>query len=131
MSNMYYQLWVDALVNSKSYKRDKSIGKKNVFWILTVMNGLNLAFIFLWLDYFSIFSWKFTIHYTTNSLLENMMEGFIKYISPFWLINYFAIIHKNRYLKLINKYHHYNGKLAFYYSITSLALIVITAILIW
>jgi len=131
MKNIYYQLWVDGIVNSKDYRNKERGWKFNVFWLLTVMNGLNVAVLFLWLDFFQIDISKFQINLNSNSLLSNFIEGFVNYVGPIAIVNYYAVFYKNRYLKLIERHSHYNGKFALYYSLISLLLLVGTVIFIW
>jgi len=128
MRNIYYQLWVDGIVNSKDYKNNKSSWKYTVYWILTIANGLNLASLVVWLKFYQIELYTLEINLFPNSLLENVIEGFLNYIALIAIINYFVVFYNNRYLKLIKKYPDYNGKLAFFYVVFSILLLLGTII---
>ncbi|TAJ12146.1 hypothetical protein DMA11_13895 [Marinilabiliaceae bacterium JC017] len=131
MRNMYYQLWVDAIVNSNDYKNKESGWKFNLYWLMTVINALNIGVLILWLDFFQVDTSKFQINIHSNSVLLSFIGGFINYGLPFAIINYYAIFYKNRYLKLIERYSHYNGRLALSYTFASLLLLIGTVIYMW
>ena len=131
MRNLYYQLWVDGIVNSKDYKNNESGWKFSIYWLLTVLNGLNVAVLFIWLDFFEIDTYRFHFNENYNSTLLNFVEGFLNYVAPIAVINYYLIFHKDRYKRLIIKYSHFKGRYALYYSIISLMILVGTVILTW
>jgi len=131
MRNVYYQLWVDGIVNSKDFKNNEPGWKFSVYWLITVMNGLNLAVLLMWLDFYQIYTYKFQFNVNHNSALLSLLEGVINYVTPFAIVNYYAIFYKNRYAKLITRYSDYNGRLALYYALGSLLLLVGTVIIMW
>lgn len=130
MINIYYKLWVDAIVNDKEYKNNENGWKSSVFWLITTANVLNVMFVYMWLNFFQIFKLKYVFYASTNLVSFSLVEIFIIYYLPIVVLNYFLIFRKDRYKKLIIKYSHYNGKLALYYGLSSLALIVISAVII-
>lgn len=131
MKNIYYQLWVDGIVNSTSYKKKEHGWQSQVFWIITIANSLNMAVIILWLEAINLQIYKFEINLFANSLLENIIEGFINFCVPFSALNYLLIFYKKRYIKLIKKYDHFNGKYALIYTLLSIILLLFTMIALW
>jgi hypothetical protein len=131
MINIYCKLWVDAIVNSKGYKDNEDGWKSNLFWLITTANVLNVMFVYMWLNFFQIFKLKYLFNSSTNLVSSSLVEIFIMYYLPIVVINYFLIFRKDRYKKLIIKYSHYNGKLALYYGLGSLAIIVISVVIMW
>ena len=131
MINIYYKLWVDAIVNDKEYKNNENGWKSSVFWLISTANVLNVIFVYMWLNYFQILNLQSIFNASTNLVSISLVEIFIIYYLPIVVINYFLIFRKERYKKLIIKYSHYNGKLALYYGLASLALIVISAAIMW
>lgn len=131
MINIYYKLWVDAIVNDKEYKNNKNGWKSSVFWLISTANVLNVIFVYMWLNYFQIFKLKSIFNASTNLVSISLVEIFIIYYLPLVVINYFLIFRKDRYKNLILKYTHFNGKLALYYGLGSLAIIVISAVIMW
>ncbi len=136
MRNIYYILWVDAIVNAKDYKNKEPGWKSSVFWTLTTINVFNLMLVLFWLDFFQIYKHKFIFNFNANSfalgLLEAFLNVFVPFVFvPFAFVNYFAIFYKDRYKRLIEKYSHYDGRFALYYTLISIFLLVITVVLIW
>lgn len=59
--------------------------------------------------------YKRTIYYIEFPFLPERVNSVVTYlilfILPCWLINYLLIFRKKRYVKLLQKYPYYNGKL--------------------
>lgn len=130
MKNPYYKLWVDAIVNSKDYKNKESDWKASIYFLLTLTNALNFFVFLLWLDFFNINARNLLLSFDSNILLSSALGGLVSFGLPFAIINYYAIFHKNRYVKLIARYpSSYNGKFALIYVLSSILLVVITVII--
>ena len=122
MISIYYQIWVDAIVNSKDYKQKKPSWKLTLFVIITTCNALNIFTLYLWLKFFGVVSYLINIDFLPGTVLNNVANHVVQFASPFILINYFLIFHKDRYIKLTEKFQHRKGKLAMTYTlITALA----------
>ncbi len=131
MRNLYYLLWVDAIVNSKGFKNKEPNWKSNVFFLLTVAWALNFFVILLWLEYFNIDTHKYFLTFKYNSILSSAIGGFLNFGLPFAIINYYLIFNNSRYLRLIEKYpSSYKGKLTLIYGLGSILLVVITVLII-
>lgn len=128
MKNLYFALWVDAIVNAKSYKMKTSGWKSSTLWLLTTINVLNVMLVLLWLDFFQLYKHNFFFNFHSDSFSVGLIEIFLNVFAPIGIVNYFFIFFKDRYKRLIAKHTHYNGKLALYYTLISIFLIVITVI---
>lgn len=129
MINIYYQLWVDGIVNSKDYKKKSPSWKFLLFMIITICNSLNFYTIYLWLKFYGIFSYMIKIDFFPGTIFNNVVSFIVQFASPFILLNYFLIFYKDRYKKLIEKYHHKKGKLAMLYTLLSALIWLVTIIL--
>ncbi len=131
MRNLYYTLWVDAIVNSKDFKENSPDWKASVYFLITVSNALNMFVFFLWLDFFNINARQLLLSFESDFALSSALGGFLNFGLPIAIINYFTIFYKKRYLKLIAKYpSSYNGKFALKYVFSSIFIVVITVIVL-
>lgn len=119
MRNVYYLIWVDAIVNFRKYNPARTDWKISLFIIQTTCNALNLWAILLWLKFFEIYSFIIKIDIFPATILNSAAGFIVQFASPFILLNYFLIFHNDRYEKLIEKYPHKNGKLAMIYTMAS------------
>lgn len=119
MRNVYYLIWVDAIVNFRKHNPARTDWKISLFIIQTTCNALNLWAILLWLKFFEIFSFKIEVDIFPGTLLNSAAGFIVQFASPFILLNYFLIFHNNRHKKLIERYPHKNGKLAMVYTMVS------------
>jgi len=119
MNNIYYQLWVDAIVNSKDYKEKKPGWKASIFKIITAFNTMNLFTICLWLRLYGVFTYLIEIDIFPGTRLNDASSMIIQFASPFILLNYFLIFHRDRYKKLIGKYRNSKGRLTLMYCFIS------------
>lgn len=105
MKNYYYLIWADAILSFRRYHPDNSNWKVGVFFLQTSMNALNLWIILLWLKYFNIdIVPDFRLYIFPGTKLNSLLEFAIQFASPCMLLNYFLILYKNRYEKIIAKY---------------------------
>lgn len=129
MKNLYFALWVDAIVNAKDYKMKAPGWESSTFWLITTANVINVMMVLLWLNFFQIYKHNFFFNFHSDLFAVGLLEIFLNIFAPIGIINYFAIFFKERYKRLIATHHHYNGKLALYYTLISIFLIVATVIL--
>ncbi|MGV8095646.1 MAG: hypothetical protein AB2L24_27670 [Mangrovibacterium sp.] len=119
MKNIFYLIWVDAIVGFRNHNPTRTDWKIALFIIQTTCNALNLWTILLWLKYFEIFSFIIKIDIFPGTILNSAAGFIVQFASPFILLNYFLIFYNDRYEKLIEKYPHKKGKLAMIYTICS------------
>jgi len=130
MKNIYYLLWGDAIINSKSYKSKDPFWKSNLLWLITTFNGFNFLLIKMWLEYLNLYHFNFFFNFAGNSFILGLLEAFLNFFLPVGFINYLTIFYKDRYKKMIVKYPHYNGKLVLSYIFASVILLFGTIIFI-
>ncbi|WP_143470875.1 hypothetical protein [Labilibaculum manganireducens] len=119
MKNIYYLIWVDGIVNSKDYKKKDPTWKFTLFLILTICNAINMYTIYLWIKFTGMFSYLISVAFFSNPIVNSVTGFVLQFASPFVVLNYFLIFHKERYKSLIEKYQHRNGKLAMIYLVIS------------
>ena len=124
--NIYYQIWVDALVKLRSRPQNVRMWKFYGMVFVSAAMALNLWFVtfllMLHLNYSTIiFPVKTAIFPGTR--IDAFISFFISYLLPFLILNYFLIFYKDRYKKLLKRYRYYDGKLFLWYFLTSLGAI--------
>lgn len=119
MSNIYYQIWVDGILNSKDYKRKDPSWKITLFFIITLSNSLNLVTVYLWLRFIGLINYLIDVEISTNYYINNTVNFALQFATPFILLNYFLIFYNNRYERLIKRIPHKKGKLALFYVLFS------------
>lgn len=129
MRNIYYSIWVDAIVNIEKNPKHKKDWKFFSMVYMTLLNALNLGVILMLLAY--IFNLKviwvrFTI--LPGSMLNSFASFVIQFALPFVLLNYVLIFYKNRYKELIQKYSDKKGKLFAAYLLSSIGLFIASVI---
>lgn len=130
MKNIYYLIWVDAILSFKKHNPRNKNWKWTVFFINTWMNALNLWVLFMVVKYFTSFSLPLTaFDLFPGTLLDDFLNFTISFASPFVVLNYFLIIYNNRYEKLIKKYGEQDRKYALIYSMVSTFSAFVVAIL--
>ena len=121
--NIYYKIWVDCLVRMRSQEINKDSWKRKSMIAMTIAMTYNgmffmailqrdiLGFSFYWIDFPSL-----------PDREDSLINIFILFVLPIFIINYLLIFRKKRYEKLIEKYPSYNGKLAIPYIVISIML---------
>lgn len=132
MGKIFYTYWVDSIVGFRNNNPDQVNWKIVVFIYNTTCNSLNLATIYAWLIFFEVSSLDL-VDFKISSIrsLNGFFNYTIQFASPFLVLNYFLIFHRNRYKKLINRYQNKNGKIALYYSMISIAACFISLIVVF
>lgn len=124
--NLYYKIWVDAIVKLRSRPQNAGMWKFFGMTFISMTMALNLWFIsfllMLHLNY-SLPFFRIKINIFPGSRIDAFFSFFISYLFPFLLLNYFLIFHKDRYKDLIKRFPSYDGKLFLKYFLGSLAAI--------
>ena len=129
MKNPYYTWWADSIIRIRHFNPNMNDWKMKVFTLNTLLNSINLAVLVIWLNYLNIL--KIPILETDvfpGDVLDTVFSYIIQFATPFILLNYFLIFHKNRYEKIIPKYKDKKLNIAFPYAIVSASLFAITVI---
>ena len=117
MGNIYYKVWVDAIVWEKAKNGQRRNWK---FWTLipiSLCQSINLLTICFWC-HIPIF---IPIHFFPIKPLNGFSSFAISLLIPFIILNYLLIIYNDRYESLIEKYKYASGKLYLWYFILSMA----------
>lgn len=117
MRNYYYIFWADSIKRIKKFHPKKRDWKISLYVLNSWIHALNLYIIFLWLKYFQVFSFKLPdINFFPGDMIDGFLSFALVFATPFFIINYFLIFYKDRYQKIIEKYHVENGNYAMPYS---------------
>lgn len=116
MLNWYYILWSDAINFTRS-SRNAVIWKLHTLLFISICMSFNLM----------IISLIFRVHVKTNFItlisnkeISSFLGGFLVFLFPPLLLNYFLIFHKNQWERIRKEYMHYNGRLYKAYFLVSL-----------
>ncbi len=129
MKNIYYSVWVDAIINIERNPKHKKDWKFISMVYMTLLNALNLGVVLMLLAY--IFNlrviWvRFTI--LPGTMLNSFASFIIQFAIPFILLNYAMIFYRNRYKGLIQRYSDKKGKLFATYLLSSIGLFIVCVI---
>src|SRR6185312_10577225 len=106
MKNYYYLFWSDAIQRFIKHKsKENGWEKKNLILISWVFT-LGVLSTMLWLKYFHVFQSEFGmfgIFTTFGKKIPTLLEMGLVFLL-IYIINYFLIFWRNRYLLLIEKY---------------------------
>lgn len=122
MKKLYYSLCVDVLVQYRSNPKNKGMWKFYSMLYLSLCMGMNWGFIYAFLGSWFNFSFhdKLEINLFPGNRIDYMLSFFVIFMFPPWIINYFLIFYKDRYIELEKKYKYQNGKFFFTYLILSM-----------
>jgi hypothetical protein len=130
MKNYYYIIWSDAILSFRKYHPDRNDWKFALLFLNTWINALNWWIIFIWLKFFKILIIPLlSINIFPGTLLNDFLSFSVEFALPFGVLNYYMIFYKNRYEKIIKKYHGVKIRYALIYSYTIVILALISAIL--
>jgi hypothetical protein len=121
MKNIYYSIWVDAIVNIERNPKHRKDWKFFTMFYMTLLNALNFGVILMLLGYFLKINviW-IRIMIFPGTLLNSFVSFIIQFAFPFILLNYIMIFAGDRYNGLIKKYSDKKGKLFAAYLVSSI-----------
>jgi len=125
MENIYYKVWVDAIVWEKATNGKRRNWKFYTLFPISLCQGINLLTICFWL-HIPIF---INIQFFSVKPLNSLLSSSISLLFPFMILNYFIIIYNQRYENLITKYKYHNGKLYLWYFLSSVSAFIIPIII--
>jgi hypothetical protein len=127
----YYKIWADAIELAKSSKTERKNWKLLTIIPISVLQGINLVTILLWIRALS--HRKFTVIIPVNIFHAVPFNTFISVILtfflPFVIFNYLLILNNDRYHMLMKIYPPRNGKRYFWYIAFSLGIFIIPYLL--
>jgi hypothetical protein len=131
MLSLYYQIWVDAILVTKSAKGDEARNWK-LFTIIPIsaLQGTNLFTILLFIR--SISSIKFSIvlpmRLFSVVLLDDFISALLTFFVPFVLLNYLLIFNNGHYNELMKTYKSSSRKFYFWYFALSVGILAVPLI---
>jgi len=130
IKNIYYKIWVDAIVYEKAKNEGSRNWKTYTLIPISVLQGTNLLTIFFWLSSFDIkIDIFFDIDIFPGQMIDKFISSFISLFMPFLVINYIFIFKEKKYIELIKKYKHHNGKLYLIYFIITFAVFILPIVI--
>ena len=129
MDNIYYKIWVDAIVWEKTTNGKRRNWKAFTLIPISVFQGINLLTVAFWLSPLTKFSIFIDITIFKAKALNSFCSAAITLFIPFLLLNYFLIFYNQRYESLIEKYKYYNGKLYLWYFLFTVGIFIIPIII--
>jgi len=116
--NWYYEIWLDGIAKAKKTNSGKSNRDKMITLLVafSIAQGLNLVSIYFLVGSFVKFNPLLKIDFFPGQYLNTAFSGFLTFYLPFFIVNYFLIFYKNRFLKLMRKRRlHSDGKAFIFY----------------
>lgn len=125
MGNIYYKIWVDAIVWEKAANGKRRNWKFFTLILISLCQGINLLTVCFW--------FRLLLFLNIQLFSIKPLNGFLSYsitlLFPFIIFNYFIIIYNNRYESLLIKYKYHNGKLYLWYFLSSIGVFIIPIII--
>jgi len=117
MLSLYYKIWADAIVFTKTSKTEGKNWKIFTIVPISALMGVNLVTLLLWIRAFS--HRKFTVILPVSifnvNLINIAISIIITFFLPFVVLNYLLIFDNERYNKLIKTYNTSGGKVYLWY----------------
>lgn len=130
MFNIYYKIWVDAIVFEQAKNGQRRNWKTFTLLPLSVIQGINLLTILFWIS--ALTHWKIPLFFDLTIFKTKGLNTLIPallFFMPFIVLNYLLIIYNQRYENLITKYKCYNGKLYLGYFLFSTGIFILPIII--
>ena len=132
MLQLYYKIWVDAIVAEQSKKVEQRNWKLYTLIPISILQGINLLTLFYWMKV--LVNHNLPIFLPVSIFNARPLNGFVSivitFIAPFVILNYLLIFNNDRYAGLLKKYKPEGGKLYRKYVLISLGLLIIPALIV-
>lgn len=119
----YYNIWIEAIVLARKKPENKSNWKLMTMFFMSMSMALNLLLAMVLLQHFLFHKMIYNIHVDVfpGEKLDDAISFFMLFLLPFVLVNYFLIMHNNRYEWLFEKYgNQQHGRLVPYFLVSLL-----------
>lgn len=125
MTNIYYQIWADAIRATK--KKDAEQWKVATLVPMSILHGVNLLAVLFVLRAILGRQWPLfvPVKIFADVILNDAVSIILTFILPFLIFNYLLIFSNNRYDRIMRFYKGKNGRLYKLYILVSLGIIVI------
>jgi hypothetical protein len=125
MTNIYYEIWADAIRTTK--KMDSDQWKVATLIPMSVLQGVNLLAILFLLRGILGRQWPLfvPVKIFNDVIMNDAVSILLTFIVPFVIFNYLLIFSNDRYQRIIRFYKGMNARLYKLYILISLGIIVI------
>ena len=125
MTNIYYEIWADAIRTTK--RKDSEQWKMATLVPMSILHGVNLLAILFVLRGILGRQWPLFVPVKIfgDVILNDAVSIILTFIVPFLIFNYLLIFSNNRYYRIMRFYKGKNGRLYKLYILLSLGIIVI------
>lgn len=135
IKNLYYAIWADLIWSLSKNKKWES-NRTYILLIMSFLLGLNYyPFLLLLPKIISPFYLFKDFILFNNEKVDMLIRGLIILLVPGYILNYFLIFHKKKYIKIIDLHKSQNLKYFFKYLTTStiipIALLILILIIKW
>ncbi len=125
MRNLYYEIWVDAIVFEKTKHGRFRNWKPFTLIPISLLQGINLLTVFFWLIILNIrMDFFLDIDVFPGTMIDTFISGVLTLLIPFVILNYLLIFKNNRYKRLIEKYEYRRGKLYLTYFVFTIGIFI-------
>lgn len=136
MRNLYYNIWVDAIVNIKKNPQRKNDWKFYSMFFMTILTSLNLGTVLMWIGSLGYNTKMFRINlfhidFFPGTMLDSFAMYLIQFGAPCFLLNYFFVFYKDKYKKLIEEHTDRKGKLFLIYLFGTIGVFIIPVLFYW
>jgi hypothetical protein len=131
MRNLYYNIWVDTIVNIKKNPQRKSDWKFYSMFFMTILTSLNLITVLMWLGFLGLKTNFLKINVFPGTMLDSFAMYLIQFGLPCFLLNYFFVFYKDKYKKLIEEHTDRKGKLFLIYLFGTIGVFIIPVLFYW
>lgn len=113
LGKFYYSIWADGIKLMQ-----KKSPKSNFNWKFWTMFSMVFSFGVFSMFFFSFFLRLFDIHMKltlnlSNDFWNNLLSAVVYFYLPWFVIHYYLVFWKNKYVDFLPKYKYRNGKLFF------------------
>jgi len=131
LQNIYYEIWVDAIVWEKSTNGQRRNWKAFTLIPLSLCQGINLLTLAFWIAPLTKNSFSIFIDFTVfnSKILNSFLSYAVTLLIPFLFFNYFLVLYRDRYESLVKKYKYHKGKLYLWYFLLSIGVFIIPIII--
>lgn len=131
MRNLYYNIWVDAIVNIKKNPQHKHDWKFYSMFFMTILTSLNFITVLMWLGFLGLKTTSLKINVFSGTILDSFAIYLIQFALPCFLLNYFFIFYKDKYKRLIEEHEDRKGKLFLIYLFGTIGVFIIPVWFYW
>jgi len=125
MTNIYYEIWADAIRATK--KMDSDQWKVATLIPISILQGINLLAVLFLLRWVLGRQWPLfvPVKIFNDVLLNGAVSIVLTFIVPFLILNYLLVFSNDRYQRIIRFYKGMNGRLYKLYILISIGIIVV------